>query len=336
MRISVCKSVIAIIALSAFCSIQTEASVLLKSSVLVTDGQINGDSLVSSNVESHLKSELASIQLGYIPDPLGTLTLDKKTLEKKLSEVSGDFEIPEKVTIKRTGTILKAAEIVKEIQRHCLAGDDENVVVDVSKVPATMVLPGNLLSYCVETSAQNNLGMKLFTLKADTDGGPFRQIIQVAVTKNVEVAKLTRLAKAGEVITPDMIIKDRIEIKSDKSNLPISYKNVLGKTLEHFKSAGTIIRESDLNNKVKSNSRVVAQSEMSPVKDISDEIKENIINPGDSVEYCVNAGSLRLKIPAKAVDGGNPGDEINLINLQNKKRIRGVITEKGVVEYAQK
>lgn len=335
MRINVCKFVIAIVALSAFCSIRTEASVLLKSSVLVTDGQINGDLLVSSNVEPHLKGELASIQLGYIPDPLGTLTLDKKTLEKKLSEVSGNFEIPEKITVKRTGAILKAAEIIEEIKRYCLSSDDENIVIDVSKVPATIVLPGNLISYCVETSAQNNLGMKLFTLKADTDGGPFRQIIQVAVTKNVEVAKLTRLAKAGEVITPDMIIKDRIEIKNDKTNLPISYKKVLGKTLDYFKSAGTIIRESDLNNKVKPNSTVVAQSEISPVKKISDNFKENMIKPGDSVEYCVNAGGLRLKVPAKAIEGGNPGDEINLINLKNKKRIRGIITENGVVEYAQ-
>jgi len=334
MRTNVCKFVIAIVALSAFCSIRTEASVLLKSSVLVTDGQINGDLLVSSNVEPHLKGELASIQLGYIPDPLGTLTLDKKTLEKKLSEVSGNFEIPEKITVKRTGAILKAAEIIEEIKRYCLTADDENIVIDVSKVPATIVLPGNLISYCVETSAQNNLGMKLFTLKADTDGGPFRQIIQVAVTKRVEAAKLIRLAKAGEVITPDMLIKDQVIIKNNKTNLPMSYENVLGKTLEHFKSAGTIVRESDISDK-KPVSRVVAQSEISPVKNISDNVKENMIKPGDSVEYCVNAGGLRLKVPAKAVEGGNPGDEINLINLKNKKRIRGIITENGVVEYAQ-
>ncbi|MFA7146746.1 MAG: flagella basal body P-ring formation protein FlgA, partial [Candidatus Riflebacteria bacterium] len=154
------------------------------------------------------------------------------------------------------------------------------------------------------------------------------------VTKRVEAAKLIRLAKAGEVITPDMVIKDQIIIKNNKTNLPMSYENVLGKTLEQFKSAGTIIRESDISDKM-AVSRVVAQSEISPVKKISDNFKENMIKPGDSVEYCVNAGGLRLKVPAKAIEGGNPGDEINLINLKNKKRIRGIITENGVVEYAQ-
>jgi hypothetical protein len=35
------------------------------------------------------------------------------------------------------------------------------------------------------------------------------------------------------------------------------------------------------------------------------------------------------------VQGGSEGDEITLINMQNQRRIRGVIKEKGRVEYAQ-
>ena len=61
-----------------------------------------------------------------------------------------------------------------------------------------------------------------------------------------------------------------------------------------------------------------------------------LIKPGDNVEFRVNSGALSLSIPAKAVQGGNSGDEIELINLKNKRRISGVITEKGIVEYAQK
>ena len=61
-----------------------------------------------------------------------------------------------------------------------------------------------------------------------------------------------------------------------------------------------------------------------------------LIKPGDSVEFRVNSGALSLSIPAKAVSGGNSGDEIELINLKNKRRISGIITEKGIVEYAQK
>lgn len=60
-----------------------------------------------------------------------------------------------------------------------------------------------------------------------------------------------------------------------------------------------------------------------------------MVKPEQMLIFNVNSGNLSLKIPAKAVSGGNPGDEITLINLQNKRRIKGVITAKGTVEYAQ-
>jgi flagella basal body P-ring formation protein FlgA len=42
-----------------------------------------------------------------------------------------------------------------------------------------------------------------------------------------------------------------------------------------------------------------------------------------------------MTFPAKAIEGGQVGDSIRLINLRTKKRIKGTITDKGQVEYAQ-
>ena len=89
MRTNVCKFVIAIVALSAFCSIRTEASVLLKSSVLVTDGQINGDLLVLIQEEAHPEltregSDLIYNLLLSVPDAILGSAVEIPTVEGKV------------------------------------------------------------------------------------------------------------------------------------------------------------------------------------------------------------------------------------------------------------
>ena len=202
----------------------------------------------------------------------------------------------------------------------------------------------------MKSNSTNELGMRLFALEAETEGGPFRQLIQVNVSKTIEAAELCQLVKPGEVITEDMIKPVPVTIKNEKNNTAVSYKDVIGKTLDRFKSAGTIIRNSDLS-KSSSTKMASAKKTTSKVTGIrtpqalnmmsatmkTEALNESfLIKPGENVEFRVNSGALSLSIPAKAVQGGNSGDEIELINLKNKRRISGVITEKGVVEYAQK
>jgi hypothetical protein len=341
MKVSNLKFAVVALALSAFCSISTEASVSLKKNVLVHTQEVKGDSLILGSSDAELMEKMSAIKLGVISEPLGTLTLSKEALKKKLSGVSEKIEIPETITIKRTGAIIKAAEIIDAICTECKKWEEagETFRVDVSKVPSSIVLPGNLISYSLETKAQNKLGMKLYTITGETDGGPFRNLIQVSVSKVVEGAKLTRLAKAGELITEDMVIREIQEIRSDKSNVPVTYCEAIGKTLDRFKSAGTLIRGTDLSSKPRLDlpcETNVAQGPSKATKTVSKAIEkqELVIKAGDVVEYCVRAGGLSLRIPAKAVQGGTYGDEIGLINLQNKKPIRGTIAEEGLVEYA--
>lgn len=89
--------------------------------------------------------------------------------------------------------------------------------------------------------------MKLFVLTADTDGGPFRQLIQIKVNRIVEAAQLARLAKPGETISENLIRPHKVTLKSDQATVPLSYAEAIGKSLRRFKSAGTILRSSDLS-----------------------------------------------------------------------------------------
>ena len=322
--------------------------VALKSSAVVSGSTVNADSLVR-NADEKLTKELANIQLGNIPNPLGEITLDKETISNKLGDLAESVKIPENVTIKRLGSVLKSEYVKQRIIELCQNNNEDVLNFDFSRLSSSIILPGNVLSWNIKSNSSNELGMKLFSLEAETESGPFKQLIQVNVSKTIEAAELCQLVKPGEEITEDMVKPVSMLIKNEKNNTAVSYKDVIGKKLDRFKSAGTIIRNSDL---AKSDTVRTASAKKSRTAEgvrtpqalnmMSATMKNDaivdawLIKPGDSVEFRVNSGALSLSIPAKAVSGGNSGDEIELINLKNKRRISGIITEKGIVEYAQK
>ncbi|MDD3148135.1 MAG: flagella basal body P-ring formation protein FlgA, partial [Candidatus Riflebacteria bacterium] len=312
----------------------SEGVTSFKSTVLVSSGEIKADSLIKSEGNSRLRQELADIQIGFIPNPLGELIIDRETLQKKLGTLSLGVEMPEKVTIRRNGSILKGTDIKARIIELCQQNSPDKLEIDLSRVPNNLVLPGNASNWDLTTTSENVLGMKLFVLSADTDGGPFRQLIQIKVTRIVEAAQLARLAKPGETISAGLIRPHKVTLKSDQASVPVTFNEAIGKSLGRFKSAGTILRSSDLasenNCKTTLPVHTIASNQAGPAERAS-----MMVKPGANVDFHVNSGNLSLKIPAKAVSGGNPGDEITLINLQNKRRIKGVVTEKGTVEYAQ-
>ena len=323
--------------------------VSFKSNVVVAGSAVRADSLIKTSDENTRK-ELENIQIGNIPNPLGELVLDKETISQKLGSLAESVDIPENVVIKRLGSILKSDEIKARIAEYCQSESEDELTFDFSRLASTIVLPGNIISWNISSNSNNELGMRLFALDAETEGGPFRQLVQVSVSKTIQAAKLCQLVKPGEVVTEDMVEPYEVIIKNEKNNTAVPYKDVIGMTLDRFKSAGTIIRNSDVSNKgedkktakakvkkVNSGVRTANALTMLGTTSAKKAIEDDwLIKPGESVEFRVNSGALSLSIPAKAVQGGNNGDEIELINLKNKRRISGVITDKGVVEYAQK
>jgi flagella basal body P-ring formation protein FlgA len=312
----------------------------LKSTVLVSGSEIKADCLIKSEASQELRDNLAAIQLGHIPDPLGELVLDKTDIQRKLGNLATGLSIPERITIRRAGAMLKGVDIAGRISALCKSADADDLAVDLSRVPANIVLPGALQNWEINTNSENTLGMRLFVLTAQTDGGPFRQLIQVRVSRVVEAAELTRLARPGETISSSMIRKKKVEVKSDQSNIPVTYAEAVGKCLGRFKSPGTVLRSGDLSMGASNICRNNDKSSIKPADRSENFVTASsrdawVIKPGESVDFHFNSGTLSLKIPARAVQGGSEGDEITLINLQNQRRIRGVIKERGRVEYAQ-
>lgn len=312
----------------------------LKNSALVTRSEINADCLIKSDCSETIRGELAGIQLGHIPDPLGELVIEEKELREKLGKYASGLNLPKQVVIKRQGAILKGSEVENKIRSLCNSESDKNIKIDVSRVPTNIVLPGNLIEWQLTPNSDSKLGMRLFFLTARTDGGNFRQLIQVPVAKVIEAAQLTRLAKPGELISQEMVSKKVIEITSEQANMPLTYADVVGKCLGRFKSPGTILRSSDIssgeNNMCSAQYKKAKQSSNTTPARRSNDRSNWVIKPGEKVEYRFANGTLELTFPARAVEGGEIGDSISLINLKNQKRVEGIIADKGLVEYAKK
>ncbi|EKD84306.1 MAG: hypothetical protein ACD_39C00121G0001, partial [uncultured bacterium] len=157
--------------------------------------------------------------------------INKADILRKLGKLAINLTIPEQITIRRAGAILRGSEVGERINKVCHNQVEDELAIDLSRIPANIVLPGELQSWEISTNSENTLGMRLFVLTAQTTGGPFRQLIQVRVGRVVEAAVLVRLAKPGEMVSSEMIMKKKIEVKSDQSNVPVTYAEAVGKCL---------------------------------------------------------------------------------------------------------
>jgi len=310
----------------------------VKQSILVNHGRIDASILLNGQGTQALRDSLSKIPLGFIPKPLGEMTLTREEAETKLGSYAKYLALPSKLQFRRNGEILGGREIAAKITEYCTANSTmkraDEIQVDLSRIPDHIVLPGALISWNIKPMSTNPVGMILFSLEAECVGGTVRQVFQTQVSYFIKAAKLTRLLRPGQIICNEDIVEDKIKIKQSQGQNYVLFSEALGKKLLSFKSPGTLIRSNDLLpemdlKKVKG-VQAGTRSTSSGKKDADWAIK-----PGEKVEFFVKSGGLSLMVPAKAVQGGKIGDTIKLINLQNNRFITGIITSERRVEYGQ-
>ncbi|MBP7633696.1 flagella basal body P-ring formation protein FlgA [Candidatus Ozemobacteraceae bacterium] len=332
----------------------------VKSTVLVTDGRVDASMLVGSDAAPSVKAALAKIPVGFISEPLGSITLHRNDLSRKLGSFATMFELPQRVQVLRKGAMLSGEEIAAKVRELCFERIEKDVAsdvhVDLSNLPRHIVLPEPPESWTLLPMSSNRLGMRVFQFEARCGETTVRQIIQADVSRTVRVAKLRRLAKRGECLSASDLIEETIRLRNDQPNPVVAIGEVVGKQLANFKSPGTIVRAGDLASacipEPKQNN--VSNTLRHSVKPASDDHVESpalpgetgpepvsventsggyLVRNGDQVEFTVKSGSLCLVVPAKALQNGRVGESIRLLNLQNKRPIKGIITSEGKVEH---
>ncbi|HEY9069691.1 MAG TPA: flagella basal body P-ring formation protein FlgA [Candidatus Ozemobacteraceae bacterium] len=349
----------------------TSPMLSVKSTVLVNDGRIDASMLVGSEAAPSLREALSKIPVGFISEPLGTIVLHRNELAQKLGSLAAMFDLPQRVQVLRKGAMLGGDVIGAKVREMCLEGLDQippaEIQIDLSRVPHHVVLPAALDEWKLTQLSTNRLGMRLFQLEARCGNEQVRQLIQADVCRVIRAAKMRRLAKRGECVTAADLVETSVRLRNDQPNPPVSLETAVGKQLANIKSPGTMLRESDLA------AICPAEASASPATDelrqamsgpAADPHRESpalpgetgpepsflanprslpaasakpagdlLVKSGDKVEFTVRSGNLNLVVPAKALQNGRAGEAIRLINLQNNRPIKGIITAEGKVEH---
>lgn len=334
----------------------------VRSTVLVDAAQIDAASMLWPDAAPELRSKLENISIGFIQQPLGEITLPREQLAARLGPLSKQLLLPNQVRFRRRGEILNGKDILDRLRKLCLEqwadSPKEEIEINFRHVPSHLVLPGPLLEWRIEALSNQRSGMLLFALEAECTGGKVRKVIQVDVTRVIVAAQVDKLLKPGHIIGDDDVREHKIHLRTDHDRLPMALSEVIGRRVATVKSPGSLIRSQDLMPPT-ANSDCVTDSAVSSVvpsavrsgvhalhqanRGILANHKTNgmgiqaaatyLINTGDKVDFEVNSNGLRLVVPARAVQAGNLGEEIKLINLQNQRPITGVITDHGKVTF---
>src|SRR6202040_700457 len=67
---------------------------------------------------------------------------------------------------------------------------------------------------------------------------------------------------------------------------------------------------------------------------IADLAKPDLVQRDQSVTLIYETAGLYLTIRGKAIDSGTEGDVVNVVNLQSKRTVSGVVTGRGQVSIA--
>jgi flagella basal body P-ring formation protein FlgA len=67
---------------------------------------------------------------------------------------------------------------------------------------------------------------------------------------------------------------------------------------------------------------------------IADLAKPDLVQRDQSVTLIYDAPGLYLTVRGKALDGGTEGDVVNVLNLQSKRTVSGVVTGRGQVSIS--
>jgi flagella basal body P-ring formation protein FlgA len=306
----------------------------VKPSIVVAGPRVDASCLIGKNPPEILRKQLEKIPIGVISKPLGELQLNREELEKQLGAFSDHLEIPRKVKILRKGDLLPKKELISRIRTICLerSDDPEHVQIDDSRLPERIVLPGSLKSWDIQPISTNTYGMVLLNLNIECDSGKVKQIVQVEVSRVIRAAKVVRLLKKGEIITEKDVEMETVRVKSFAQKDLAKFDNIIGKQTISIKSPGSYLKIQDVANEITS-----AHIQASPSRKGTSCSKASwTIKPGERVQFHVQSGSLRLSVPAKALEGGCVGDSIRLVNLQNNRNIFGTISGEGRVDYATK
>lgn len=202
-------------------------------------------------------------------------------------------------------------QVARALERRNGLGDAANLSLTFDRDVQTLQLDasnsGNLQPTAVRYEPRSGRFDVSFEIANDA-GVPTKLRFTGSAVETVEAAVLARGVERNEVLkSSDVLIERRP--KAEVGNDAAGRDNAVGMQARRQLRAGQALRVNDL-------------------------AKPDLVTRDQNVTLIYESSGLYLTIRGKALEGGTEGDVVNVLNLQSKRTVSGVVVGRGQVSVA--
>ena len=261
----------------------------------------------------------AQIAIYRAPDPgtTGSLPTAQLLATLRAHQVIGvDTRELAAISVTRLARSIEQTEIEREVaralERRSGLGEAANLSLTFDRDVQTLQLDasanGALQPAAVRYDTRSGRFDVSFEIASDTNAVPVKLRFTGSVVETVEAAVLARSVERNEVIKASDVLIER-RPKAEVGNDAASRDNTVGMQARRQLRAGQALRVTDL-------------------------AKPDLVVRDQNVTLIYESGGLYLTIRGKALEGGTEGDAVNVLNLQSKRTVSGIVVGRGQVSVA--
>jgi flagella basal body P-ring formation protein FlgA len=203
-------------------------------------------------------------------------------------------------------------QVARALERRNGLGDAANLSLtfdrDVQTVQLDASNSGNMQPASVRYEPRSGRFDVSFEIANDANSTPTKLRFTGIAVETVEAAVLARGLERNEILkSSDVLIERRP--KAEVGNDVASRDGAVGMQARRQLRAGQALRAADL-------------------------AKPDLVTRDQNVTLIYESSGLYLTIRGKALEGGTEGDAVNVLNLQSKRTVSGIVVGRGQVSVA--
>jgi flagella basal body P-ring formation protein FlgA len=203
-------------------------------------------------------------------------------------------------------------QVARALERRNGLGDAANLSLTFDRDVQTLQLDasntGNLQPVAARYEPRSGRFDVSFEIANDIGSAPTKLRFTGSAVETVEAAVLARGVERNEVLkSSDVLIERRP--KAEVGNDAAGRDNAVGMQARRQLRAGQALRVTDL-------------------------AKPDLVTRDQNVTLIYESSGLYLTIRGKALEGGTEGDAVNVLNLQSKRTVSGIVVGRGQVSVA--
>ena len=287
----------------------------LASPVLRANVTVSSDVVRIGDVVENAGSA-AQIAIFRAPDlgTTGSLPIAQLLAALRAHQVIGvDTRDLREVSVTRSSRTLVSKEIEQQIarvlERRNGLGDAANISVtferDLRELQLDAAHTGDMRATIVRFDPRNGRFDITFEIPNDVTYNPTKLRFIGTAVETVEAAVLTRAVERNEILKSSDVVVER-RPKTEIGNDVINRDRSVGMQARKQMRAGQALKAADLG-------------------------KPDLVSRDQGVMLIYEAPGLYLTGRGKALDSGTEGDIVNIVNLQSKRTVQGVVTGPGQV-----